>query len=434
MADPERMTAPVIGGVLVSYVLGELDADEQAALEKKLAADPALTREVGEIRRHLKLHQDVRKVAPRRGSFERLVGRMKREGAMDAAVPGVHCMLRRAFLVAGLFGALAVALLAMFGVPGDSGARPDVIGQIVYHNPSLTVGQRRAEVERTELVLFDEARKAGAYDTGAYDAYLWLPTGQMNTYSTIEAGTATEFRFLEPRHMEIARGELRRVQVRPGGIGEGAFVLSTPHCRIEVEDGSLSVAITRDSAETRISVGEGSARVFGQDSDRSFRVTAGWCTSVEKGKLPNPARPMLELLLQPRAGSEFEMEATLVNSGFVPVRITRAYSTDPVYLLHVMQAADFDADGRLPENANLPPMPVTPKPDPSETAADHRGDWWLDPGKYYRFTFDVSALLLNAPKVEYWLRLEYRGDLYGPPGEAKVKIHSANQRLDMRNR
>jgi anti-sigma factor RsiW len=114
MIDGERTTSPVIGSVLVSFALGELDAEEQSALEKKLEQNPALREELEEIKRHLTLHEEVRKIAPRRGSFERLHARMKREGAFDGAVPGAHCMLRRSFTAAMVFGLVAVVLLAVF--------------------------------------------------------------------------------------------------------------------------------------------------------------------------------------------------------------------------------------------------------------------------------------------------------------------------------
>lgn len=425
--DDAKPTQTMMGAVLVSYALGELDAEEQSALEKKLDQTPSLKTELEEVRQHLKLHQEVRKVAPRRGSFERLRARMKREGSFDGAVPGPHCMLRRSFMVAFVFGVVAVVLLAIFTSHAPTLARPDVIGQIVYHNPTLALGQRRAEVERTELLLRHE------YKPGAYDAFLWLPTGQANTYSSLEIAQNSEFTFSGPRKMELKQGSIRRLEVRPGGIGDGPFVVTTPHGQVQVDDGGLTVTVTRDSAQTQVSVAEGSARVYGLDSDRPFQVTAGNCTSIERGKLPNPARPMLEMLLAPRPGSEFELEATLVNTGFVPVKIARAYSRVPVYLLHVSYSAEYEP-GVQPENTTLPPVQVTPKPEQGDSAADHRGDTWLEPGKFYRFVFDVSPVLINAPPVEFWLRLEYRGDLYAPPGQARARIHSRNLRMDMRNR
>ena len=102
MLDDERATQPLMGVQLLSYTLGELDRDAQGALEKKIEANPELKSELEEIRTHLKIHQQVRKVAPRRGSFDRLRDRMKKEGAFSGAVPGVHCMLRRAFMIAAL--------------------------------------------------------------------------------------------------------------------------------------------------------------------------------------------------------------------------------------------------------------------------------------------------------------------------------------------
>lgn len=436
MIDEElKPTQPVIGSVLVSYALGELDAEEQSALEKKLEATPALRDELEEIRQHMRLHQQVRKVAPRRGSFERLRARMKREGSLEGAVPGAHCMARRSFVASSIIGLIAVILLVLFTSTPPTQARPDEIGQIVYHNPSLSLGQKRAEVARATLVLYngDVTPVQGDYNTGEYDAFLWLPTGQAGTYSSLEITQNSIFRFTAVRTIELTRGSIRRLDVQPGGISDGPFTVVTPHGRIELDQGALTVTVTRDDAQTQISVAEGNARMYGLGSDRAFQVTPGFCANVERGKLPNPARPMLELLLSPRPGSEFELEATLVNTGFVPVKIARAYARVPVYLLHVSHTADFDP-AVVPENATLPPVQVTPKPEQGETPSDHRGEIWLDPGKYYRFTFDTSPALINAPRVEFWLRLEYRGDLYAPPGQAQARIHSRNLRVDMRNR
>lgn len=356
MIDEElRPTQPVIGAVLVSYALGELDAEEQSALQKKLDATPALRDELEEIRQHLRLHQQVRKVAPRRGSFERLRARMKREGSFDGAVPGAHCMARRSFVAACVVGVIAVVLLVLFtGVPAVQ-SRPDQIGQIVYHNPSLTLGQKREVVASDELVLYNGNVNPpqGDYNTGSYDAFLWLPTGQANTYSSIEVSQNTAFRFSAVRVMELSGGEIRRLDVLPGGITDGPFVVRTPHGRIEVEEGALAVSVTRDRARTQVSVSSGSARVYGLESERAFLVTSGYCTAIERAKLPDPPRPMLELLLSPRTGSEFELEATLVNAGFVPVKVARAYSRVPVYLLHVSYTSEFDP-GVPPENTTLP--------------------------------------------------------------------------------
>src|SRR5687768_5307533 len=102
MLDDEKLTQPLGGVQLLSYSLGELDSDAQKALEARIEADPALKDELAEIREHMRLHQVVRKVAPRRGSFERLRSRMKTEGAFQGAIPGAHAMLRRSFMLAVL--------------------------------------------------------------------------------------------------------------------------------------------------------------------------------------------------------------------------------------------------------------------------------------------------------------------------------------------
>jgi len=341
--------------------------------------------------------------------------------------------LRRAFTVAALFGLGAIITLIAVGSTGGSLAAPDVIGQIVYHNPSFTVGQSRAEVERRELTL--KGPEDEPESTGAYDAFIWLPTGVDNTYSTIELAQNTEFKFTATRKVVVNRGFMRRLDIQPGGMGEGPFVVITPHCQIQVDEGSLSINITRDGVETQISVGQGSARVYGLDSDRSFPVPAGYCTSVERAKLPNPARPELKLVLSRVTSSQSLVEATLVNDGYVPVKVRRAIDADnvfaqPIYLLHYSYVSEYSPDGGAPENVTRPPEPVTPV----DRSQDHTGEVWLEPGQYYRFDFDISPILMSSPPVEHWLRLEYRGDLYGPPGQAHVRIESENLKLDLRKR
>lgn len=432
MLDAENMPASPQGTQLLSYALGELDEKSQQAVEQSIAADPVLRDELEEIRGHLRLHQTVRKVAPRRGSFDRLRARMKGEGAFDGAIPGAHCMLRRSFLIALFFGIVAIVLLVSFSDERVDYARTDVIGEIVFHNPGLMLGQKRDEVERRTLQLKgadDEADR-----TGAYDAFLWLPTGVSNTYSSIEAGQNTEFKFTETRRMELSYGQLRSLEIRPGGIGEGPFIVQTPHCVVQVDQGMLSISITRDNAETQVTVVQGSARIMGRDSDRSFAIGPGYCTSVERGKLPNPVRPVLKLVLKPVAGNEDRLEATMINDGYLPIRVRRAIDSarllqSAVYMLRVSYGSEY-TPGTVPENDTLPLRPVTPISDDT----DHSGVARLEPGQFYRFTFDVSEILMTSPPVVHWLRLEYVADLYAPSGEAKVRIQSQNLKLDRRSR
>jgi hypothetical protein len=427
MLDDQHATQPVQGVLAVSYVLGELDADARKAMERRLEAEPALRGEVEEIRAHLSLHERVRKVAPRRGSFERLRARMKREGSFAGAVPGVHCMLRRAFMVALAVGFVAVVLLIAFGGPSLQVAAPDDIGEIVYLSPRPGLDQARREQDRAKLSLFRE------YDTGAYEASLWLPTGLASSPSTLEAGTDTEFRFLSTRRVDLLRGSFRGVEVHPGGVGEGPFVITSPHGRVQVDRGRLTVAVTRDGAETQVTVLDGGARVYGRDSDRPFVVPAGWCTFMERGRLPHPARPVLKLEIS-RGSTAMQVVARMVNDGYEPVRVRRAVDRDrvfqePIYLLHVSHASEFSVEGNPPENVTLQPWPVTPEPEPG---MDHSGEVLLARGEDYSFTFDISPLLRSTPLVDHWLRLEYRGDLYAPTGQARIRIDSRYLKLDRR--
>ena len=114
MAEDDRATRQVVGTQILSYVLGELDPKSQESLEQRIETDASLRAELDEVRAHVQMHQEVRKVAPRRGSYERLRGRMKSEGSFSGAVPGVHCILRRSFMISVAAGAVIVGLLWAF--------------------------------------------------------------------------------------------------------------------------------------------------------------------------------------------------------------------------------------------------------------------------------------------------------------------------------
>lgn len=424
MADPHDAK---LGPQLVSYALDELDDATKQDIDEQLVGDERLRDELDEIRSHMNVHRDVRSVAPRRGSFERLRRRMKAEGAMDAAVPGVHCMLRRAFVVSAVVGILFVIAIAMFTENMGTLTEPDVIGQIIYRRPASTLGTGD-EVDSASLELSKN------YDTGSYEAWLWLPTGVSNRYSTVAVGQNSEFAFTSTREISLKRGSVRRIEVERGDIGDGSFIVNTPHGRVEIDQGSASITVRADGAATEVTVGKGAARVFGKDSDKKFLLRPGYCTLIERDSLPEPPHAVLGLAIRPKAGSRFDFEVTLRNTGFEPIRVARALAKDPVYVLAMSHTAEFRSEGGLPENVTLPQMRITPKPDIGQTTDAHRGEIALDPERFYRFTFDVSPMLIDVPKVEYWLRVEYRGDLYGPQGQAKVRIYSKNIKMDLRDR
>jgi len=211
----------------------------------------------------------------------------------------------------------------------------------------------------------------------------------------------------------------------------------TPHCRIEIEQGSLSIGVTRDGVETQVSVGEGAASVYGLDSTQAFTVAEGHCTSVERGKLPNPARPLLKLLIDSTPGEIEVLKATLVNDSYVQVRVNRAIDNSEalgrhIYIVSGVYGSEYEPNRTWAENTPIRPQPVTIMAEPS--ADDHTGEIWLDPGEFYTFRFDVSSVIKNSPRVTHWLNLTYKGNLYGPPGEARMEIVSNNLKLDLRNR
>lgn len=417
MLDDDRQTRnqTPAGPQLVAFVLGELEPEEQQRLENQLRENSALADELDDIRAHLKLHQDVRKVAPRRGSFERLQRRMKHDGALDGAIPGVHCMLRRAFVISFIAGIAFVVLLAVFA----GKARPpaliqvDVIGQIIYRTPALDFASERGdEVDSGDLV------KGVVKNTGSYDATLWVPTGMSNSYSTIECAAHTEFKFENARELVLVRGALRHAEIEPGGLGDREFSIKTPHCTINVDSASLSVIVM--DAETQVTVASGTATVRGRDV-RAV-VGPGHCTSVARDAEPLPPKPVLELTMYQVSGPQPLIEVTLRNVGYVPARIKRAMTAQPIYLMTISRTPDYSE--RLPEGDVSPPVKVIPKRDPAVPLSEHQGEVWLKPSDAYTFTVDVTPML-PLRGVDYWLVLKYQGGLYGPPGFAKIEVGSS---------
>ncbi|MHC4840293.1 MAG: hypothetical protein ACYTDT_04930 [Planctomycetota bacterium] len=421
MIDDDAVSKPLLGSQIVSYVLGELDETAIAEMDKRFESDPRLKEELEQVRSHVGLHQTVRQVAPRRGSFERLRKKMKDDGSFSTAVPGCHCMLRRSFFLAMLFGAIAVSLLLIFSDSNRTTVQTDVIGEIVFYNSGGTVNQRRDVEKRDQLKLNH------LYDTGLQQAYLWLPTGISNTYSDVEVAQDSKFKFLDTRHIELQRGFLRKLDINPGGISEDDFEIITPHARIRGNKCRLAIRLSPDGGQTDVAVAEGAVRVYPLNSDQSVSLTNGWRTTVRADKSPDEPQKVLQLILKPVLGEPYQFEAKLVNVGMFRFRVRKAIDLtstfrDSIYIAYIAHASDFDPDSGLPENVALEPHPVTPM-----GAADlHVGEKWLDPGSSYNFRFDLSSVLLSSSAVEHWMRLEYRGDLYGPPGESRIKVESPN--------
>ncbi|MDC1143038.1 hypothetical protein OAU50_08100 [Planctomycetota bacterium] len=421
MIDDDAVSKPLLGSQIVSYVLGELDEAAVAEMDKRFESDPDLKDELEEVKAHIGMHQRVRQVAPRRGSFERLRKKMKDDGSFVNAIPGCHCMLRRSFLLAMLFGAIAVSLLLVFSDDNRTASQSEVIGEIVFYNSGGTVSQRR-DVEKRDQLKLDHL-----YDTGLQQAYLWLPTGISNTYSDLEVAQDSKFKFLDTRHIELQRGFLRKVDINPGGISESEFEIVTPHARIRGNQCRLAIRISPDGGQTDIAVAEGAVRVYPLTSEQSVSLTTGWRTTVRTDKSPEAPQKVLKLVLKPVLGEPYQFEAKLVNVGMFRFRVRKAIDLtstfrDSIFVAYIAHTNDFDPDTGLPENVALEPHPVTPM----GSADLHAGEKWLDPGSSYDFRFDISAVLQFSPSVEHWMRLEYRGDLYGPPGESRIKVESPN--------
>ncbi|MCC6574380.1 MAG: hypothetical protein IT462_11375 [Planctomycetes bacterium] len=413
MPDEDRQTRTQvqIGPQLVAYVMGELDPDAQQWIEAQVREQPSLVDEIEDIRSHLKLHQGMRKVAPRRGSFERLQRRLKDEGALQGAIPGVHRMLRRAFVISFLAGLLFVALLAVFAGTSKPPTliKVNVIGQIIYRAPAIDfTSERGDEINSGDLV------QGEVKNTGSYDATLWVPTGMSNSYTTIEVVANTEFKFDSAREMTVNRGVLRQAEIEPGGLGDQKFTIKTPHCSIIVDNAALSVIVL--DAETQVTVASGTATLRGRDV--SCIVGPGYCSSVARDAEPLPPKPVLELNLY-QSGRRL-VEVTLRNVGYVPAKIKRALTSRPIYLMTVSRTPDYTE--KQPSGSVSPPQQVIPKRDPATPLAEHQGETWLKPGDAYTFTVDATPML--TADVDYWVTMKYQGGLYGPQGFARIEVGS----------
>jgi hypothetical protein len=425
MFEEERATHPLAQSQLLSYVMGELEPDELQRLEAQIKESPTLQAELEEIRAHLSLHQEVRKVAPRRGSFDRLMRRMGQEGALAGAVPGVHRMLRRSFLIAALAGILFIALMAWYSDAARVAPLPhteEVIGQIIYYEPAPDmISTHGREIDHGEALV------GASKNTGSYDASIWLPTGVSRSYSIIECAPQTELKFVSSREIQLNKGFFRQLSIAPGALGESAFVVKTPHGRVEVSGAKLAIRV--NEAETQVTVSEGSARVIGGDLPQI--VHAGHFSVIVRDSEATPPSPVLQMTLlqyhDPNTSVPI-IEVNLRNVGFVPTRIQKAYSRDPVYVLQVSRARDYGDSGSTGERFETPDIGLVDSP------LNHIGEMWLKPKEDYRFRIDISPNVYGRPAAEYWIVVVYKGGIYGPPGAARIDVSSKPEKLDLKKK
>ncbi len=424
MFDEERATTPLVSSQLVSYVMGELEPDQQQKLEAQIKENPALAAELEEIRGHLSIHQQVRKVAPRRGSFDRLIRHMKHEGALAGAVPGVHCMLRRAFMFAAVTGMIFIALMAIFSDKQSEPLLPkdQVIGQIIYYEPAPdSISGHGRELDHGEAL-------AGATKNfNSYDVSIWIPTGISRSYSIIECSQGTVMSFESSREVTLRKGFMRQLNIAPGALGEGAFTVKTPHGRVEISGAKLSIKVTE--ADTQVTVGEGSARVIGGDVPQI--VPAGHFSVISRDAEAQPPQPVLQISLllynDPKVSAPI-IEVTLRNVGYVPTRIKRVNSGDPVFIQQLSRDRDYDDPASLPETYDPAPVSLI------GNYLEHRGETWLRPKEDYKFRIDISENLMGRPAAQYWITVVYKGGLYGPQGSAMVDVTSKPLQIPLRNK
>jgi hypothetical protein len=103
---------------LVGFALGALPADETARVAQALAADPALTRELRDIERHLRVHDRAPRLAPAPALWDSL-----RERLDEPALPR-RSLLRRFRLPAA---AAALVALALFLPRREASPRLEVL-------------------------------------------------------------------------------------------------------------------------------------------------------------------------------------------------------------------------------------------------------------------------------------------------------------------
>jgi hypothetical protein len=326
-------------------------------------------------------------------------------------------------MFAAVTGILFIGLMAIFSDKQTTPLLPkdQVIGQIIYYEPAPdTISSHGREVDHGEAL-------AGANKNFIYDVSIWIPTGISRSYSIIECTKGTELTFNNSREVELKKGFMRQLNIAPGALGESAFTVKTPHGRVEISGAKLSIKVTE--ADTQVTVGEGSARVIGGDVPQI--VPAGHFSVISRDAEAQPPKPVLELSLlrynDPTKNAPI-IEVSLRNVGYVPSRIKRVYSGDPVFILQISRDRDFSEPGSRPET--YAPVEVSLW----GNYLEHRGETWLKPKEDYKFRIDISQNLMGQPAAQYWITVVYKGGLYGPQGAAMVDVTSTPLQVDMRNK
>jgi hypothetical protein len=233
--------------------------------------------------------------------------------------------------------------------------------------------------------------------------------------------------FENSREVVLKKGFMRQLNIAPGALGEGAFTVKTPHGRIEINGAKLSIKVTE--ADTQVTVGEGSARVIGGDVPQI--VPAGHFSVISRDAEALPPQPVLQISLltfnDPKVSAPI-IEVTLRNVGYVPTRIKRVYSGDPVFVLQISRDRDYTEPGSTPETYE--PVEVSLL----GNYLEHRGETWLKPKEDYKFRIDISQNLFGRPAAQYWITVVYKGGLYGPQGAAMVDVTSKPLQIDMRSK
>jgi hypothetical protein len=160
-------------------------------------------------------------------------------------------------------------------------------------------------------------------------------------------------------------------------------------------------------------------------------VPAGHFSVISRDAEATPPQPELQLSLLPFNDPKMNapiVEVTLRNVGYVPVRVRRVYSGDPIYVLQISRDRDYTEPNSTPETYQ--PVEVSLL----GNYLEHRGEVWLKPKEEYRFRIDISQNLFGRPAAIYWITVVYKGGLYGPQGAALVDVTSKPLQVDMRNK
>ncbi|MCK6440747.1 MAG: hypothetical protein L6Q71_11185 [Planctomycetes bacterium] len=376
-------------------VLGELGEKEREELVRRADGDPALAAELRKLSEHLKAHQGVRKIAPKRGSFSRLAERMKREKHLDAVTPGVHSMWRRAFVL-GIMALIACGILLFTFL------REAPVGETNATAILHQFGEKGARGKSSPI----ELNKRDA--AGEWGAEINLATGQRSVTTSVKLARHSEFELLDNNHLRLYSGWANAVQVEKEALYPDGFIIETPNARFVSHGGSYSIKIEGEVSYLCVARGKVEARPLLGDT-RGRIITEGQCSSVVQSQMAADPTGMIAMQVEPYGGDRRAL-ITITNRSRHRLRVVPATdATSFHYLLSV--SADTEPGSGVPGIAE--DFAVFPIEVPGSGMAS-KGWVTLEPegalgSNQYKFVADLKAALPGIRETDLTIAARYNG-------------------------